>query len=514
MKGALLVCGTQSDAGKSLVTAGICRWLHRAGVSVAPFKAQNMALNSVVTREGREIGRSQAVQAQAAGVEAEAAMNPILIKPSGERHSQVMVMGRPYADASARSYQELKHELRPIVAEALADLRGRFDVVVCEGAGSPAEINLRDADLVNMGLARAAELPVLLVADIDRGGMFASLFGTLALLDPADQAQIAGFVVNKFRGDRSILDPGLARLRELTGRPTLGVLPHVEDLWMDVEDSLALEAPRPEARAGADTLEVAVIRLRWMSNFTDVDALASEPGVRVRFTRSVADVERADLVVVPGTKATVEDLARMRASGLADALQARAGAGDPILGICGGYQLLGERIVDDFESGAGEVEGLGVLPVSTRFDADKVLRTRAGHCAWLAAEVGGYEIRHGRVAGAGAEDRRRSTGEELFIADDGELEGCRRGAVLGTSWHGVLEHDGFRRALLEHVARLRGRRFVPGTGSFADAREARLDVLGDLVETHLDTKRLAALIEGGVPADLPSIATEVRPCVS
>jgi adenosylcobyric acid synthase len=285
MKGALLIGGTQSDAGKSVVTAGICRWLQRAGVSVAPFKAQNMALNSVVTRDGDEIGRSQAVQAQAAGVEPEAAMNPILIKPSGERHSQVIVMGKPYADASARSYQELKHELRPIVADALADLRARFDVVVCEGAGSPAEINLRRADLVNMGLARAAKLPVLLVADIDRGGMFASLFGTLALLEPADQTHIAGFVVNKFRGDQSILDPGIAQLTQLTGRPTLGVLPHVEDLWMDVEDSLALDAPRPEAPACADTLDVAVIRLRWMSNFTDVDALSAEPGVRVRFTR-------------------------------------------------------------------------------------------------------------------------------------------------------------------------------------------------------------------------------------
>ena len=525
MKGALLICGTQSDAGKSVVTAGICRWLHRAGVSVAPFKAQNMALNSVVTRDGHEIGRSQAVQAAAAGVEPEAAMNPILIKPSGERHSQVIVMGKPYADASARSYQQLKQELRPIVADALADLRARFDVVVCEGAGSPAEINLRQADLTNMGLARAAGLPVLLVADIDRGGMFASLFGTLALLERDDQTHIAGFVVNKFRGDQSILDPGLAQLAELTGRETLGVLPHVEDLWMDVEDSLALDTPRPETPALADTLDVAVIRLRWMSNFTDVDALAAEPGVRVRFTRSAADVERADLVVVPGTKATVEDLARLRGSGLADALQTRAGAGDPIVGICGGYQLLGQRIVDDFESGHGEVEGLGVLPVSTRFEREKLLRRRAGHCAWLDSKVGGYEIRHGRVTSVDAvpdcdrdrDDGGRSPGDGhagLFIADDGEPDGCRHGAVLGTSWHGVLEHDGFRRALLQHVAALRGRRFVPGTGSFAAAREARLDVLGDLVENNLDTERLAALIEGGVPTDLPSVTTEVRPCVS
>jgi adenosylcobyric acid synthase len=524
MKGALLICGTQSDAGKSVVTAGICRWLRRAGVSVAPFKAQNMALNSVVTRDGREIGRSQAVQAAAAGVEPEAAMNPILIKPSGERHSQVLVMGRPYADASARSYQQLKRELRPIVADALADLRARFDVVVCEGAGSPAEINLRDADLTNMGLARAAGLPVLLVADIDRGGMFASLFGTLALLEPADQAHIAGFVVNKFRGDRSILDPGLAQLQELSGRPTLGVLPHVQDLWMDVEDSLALDAPRPEAPASADTLDVAVIRLRWMSNFTDIDALSAEPGVRVRFTRSVADVQRADLVVVPGTKATVEDLARLRATGLDRALAERAAAGAPILGICGGYQMLGQRIVDEVESGAGVVAGLGLLPVITTFEREKVLRQRAGRCSWLDTEVGGYEIRHGRVSGLAdvpdpdsrrdREDRPSSRSNVLFIASDGEMEGCRHGAVLGTSWHGVLEHDRFRRALLRYVAGVRGRRFVPGTTPFAAAREARLDVLGDLVETHLDTDQLMALIEGGVPADLPRVATEVRACVS
>jgi adenosylcobyric acid synthase len=504
MRGALLVCGTQSDAGKSVLTAGICRWLRRSGVSVAPFKAQNMALNSSVTLDGREIGRSQAVQAAAAGIEPEAAMNPILIKPSGERHSQVIVMGKPYADASARSYQELKQELRPVIAAALADLRARFDVVVCEGAGSPAEINLRHSDLVNLGLAREAELPVLLVADIDRGGMFASLFGTLALLDPADQAHVAGFVVNKFRGDQSILAPGLAQLKELTGRPTLGVLPHVEDLWMDAEDSLALDARRPEAPTSADTLDVAVIRLRWMSNFTDLDALAVEPGVRVRFTRSVADIERSDLVVVPGTKATVEDLAGLRRTGLDRALIARAAAGAPILGICGGYQMLGERIRDDVESSAGAVDGLGLLPVSTAFAAEKLLRRRAGRCAWLDSEVGGYEIRHGRVE--------RNGGEGLLVGDDGEPDGCRSGAVLGTSWHGALEHDDFRRALLSRVAATRGRRFVPGTVSFAAAREQRLDVLGALVEGHLDTDRLGALIEGGVPTDLPSIATEVRPC--
>ena len=505
MNGALLVCGTHSDAGKSVLTAGICRWLHRAGVNVAPFKAQNMALNSVVTADGSEIGRAQAMQAAAAGVEPEAAMNPILIKPSGERHSQVIVMGRPYADADARSYQELKHVLKPIANEALKDLQTRFDVVICEGAGSPAEINLRHGDLANMGLARDAGLPVVIVADIDRGGVFASLYGTLALLDPADQAHVAGFIINKFRGDPSILAPGLTQLEELTGRPTLGVLPYAENLWLDVEDSLALEAPRPEtAPTAGDTLDVAVVRLRWMSNFTDLDALATEPGVRVRFTRSAADVERADLVVVPGTKATVEDLERLRATGLDRAIAARAAKGDPVLGICGGYQLLGERILDDVESGRGAVDGLGVLPVTTTFAPEKLLRRRHGRSPWLGTSASGYEIRHGRVERHGA--------EAVLEADDGTPDGCRVGMTIGISWHGALEDDELRRALLGHVATACARRWQPGTRPFAAAREARLDTLGDLIQGHLDTARLTALIENGVPADLPTLATEVRPC--
>lgn len=503
MSGALLVCGTHSDAGKSVVTAGLCRWLVRRGVRVAPFKAQNMALNSVVTRDGAEIGRAQAVQAAAAGIEPEAAMNPVLIKPSGERHSQVIVMGHPYADVSARSYQGLKAELREVVAAALADLRSRYDAVICEGAGSPAEINLRADDIANMGLARAAGLPVIVVGDIDRGGVFGSLFGTLALLEPADQALVAGYVINKFRGDESILAPGLDDLRVRTGRPVLGVLPWVQDLWMDVEDSVALEAPAPEAPTRADTLDVAVVRLRWMSNFTDLDALATEPGVRVRFTRSAADIERADLVIVPGTKATVADLARLRETGLDAALAARAAAGAPILGICGGYQLLGERIDDAVESRAGEVAGLGLLPVCTVFAPDKVLRLRAGACTWLGAETTtGFEIRHGRIT--------RHGGEPLFVAGDGEPDGCRAGWTIGTAWHGALEDDGLRRALLRAVAAARGRTLQPGTTPFAAVRERRLDALGDLVEQHIDAEAVLRLLEHGAPSDLPTISTEVR----
>jgi adenosylcobyric acid synthase len=506
MTGGLLVAGTASDAGKSLVAAGICRWLARRGVRAAPFKAQNMSLNSAVTPGGAEIGRAQAMQAAAAGVEPEAAMNPVLIKPSGVRHSQVVLMGRPYADAGARSYQALKRGLREPVLAALDDLRSRFDVVVCEGAGSPAEINLRSGDLANMGLARAAGLPVVLVGDIDRGGVFASLFGTVALLEPADQALIAGFLINKFRGDAAILAPGLEALRGLTGRPTLGVLPFQEGLWLDVEDSLALDVPRPAPHAprGADMLEVAVVRLRWISNFTDIDALASEPGVSVRFTRSVADVDRADLVLVPGTKATVEDLERLRTSGLAHALERRAGDGKPILGICGGYQMLGTRIEDDVESGAGAVDGLGLLPVETTFDADKLLRHVRGTLD--GAPAAGYEIRHGRPV--------RRAGEALIDDGSPDGEGCVRGAVLGTSWHGLLEGDAVRRALLARVAELSGRVWIPGDEPFAAVRERHLDRLGDLVEEHADTDALLELIERGAPSDLPVLAPGGALCSS
>ena len=315
-------------------------------------------------------------------------------------------------------------------------------MVVCEGAGSPAEINLRANDLTNMWLARSASLPTLVVGDIDRGGVFASMFGTLALLDPADQAQVAGFVINKFRGDLGVLAPGLEQLRGLTGRPVLGVLPFVEDLWMDVEDSLALDASRPETpAAGGDTLDVAVVRLRWISNFTDADALSAEPGVRVRFTRSAADIERADLVVIPGTKATVEDLERLRATGLADAIVARAAAGAPILGICGGYQLLGQTIVDDVESARGTIEGLGVLPVATRFEREKILRRVSGVSPVLGG-VGASRLRDPPRPCPAARRRRCAPAADRLRR---RARGIVHRSVLGTSWHGVLEHDAFRR---------------------------------------------------------------------
>ncbi|MGY1705912.1 cobyric acid synthase [Geodermatophilus sp. SYSU D00697] len=488
--GALLVAGTTSDAGKSVVTAGICRWLVRQGVSVAPFKAQNMSNNSMVTPDGAEIGRAQVVQAAAARVEPEAAMNPVLLKPGGEDSSQVVVLGRPVAEVTALSYRPMKAALLEQVLASLADLRGRFDVVVCEGAGSPTEINLRADDIANMGLATAAGLPVVVVGDIDRGGLFPALYGTVALMPPADQRLVAGFLVNKFRGDVRLLRPGLDALTGLTGRPTLGVLPWRDGLDLDVEDSLGIGAPRAAAGPphGADVLRVAVARLPRLSNVTDLDALAAEPGVLVRFATTPGELADADLVVLPGTRATVPDLRWLRATGLADAVSRRAAEGRPVLGICGGHQMLARTITDDVESRAGAVPGLGLLPADVRFAREKTLGRPVGTA--FGQPVRGYEIHHGVVT----------------VDDTAEpfLDGARSGAVWGTTWHGAFENDGFRRAFLTEVARVAGRRFVPAPDTdFAAVRERRLDALGDLVAEHADTDALWRLVEQGAPDGLP-----------
>jgi adenosylcobyric acid synthase len=505
VRGALLVAGTSSDVGKSVVVAGVCRMLARRGVRVAPFKAQNMSLNSAVTPDGAEIGRAQFAQAQAAGVVPEAVMNPVLLKPATDRSSQVVVMGRPLTAIDAGGYLDLKGDLLPVVLEALDSLRTRFDVVVCEGAGSLAEINLREGDLVNMGLARAAGLPIVVVADIDRGGAFASLFGSLALLDRDDQALVSGFLLNKFRGDLEILGPAIDRIADLTGRPALGVLPWVRGLWVDAEDSVALDAigSEPVAPIGRDVLTVAILRLPRISNFTDADALGAEPGVAVRLTESPGEVASADLVVIPGTKATVEDLRWLRSRGLDDALRARAARGNPVIGMCGGYQMLGARIEDPVESGAGDVEGLGLLPVETVFTPDKLLGNPRGTAPdFGAVAVGGYEIRHGRV--------QRGGGEPLFETGEGG-EGCRVGAVLGTSWHGVFESDAFRRAFLCWVAEVRRLAWLPGSRPFAQLRESRLDRLGDLIERHVDVDALFGLIDRGAPSGLPFVTARRGP---
>ena len=485
MPAALLVAGTTSDAGKTVVTTALCRAFARRGVRVAPFKAQNMSNNSMVcsTPDGgtAEIGRAQWVQAVAAGAEPEPAMNPVLLKPGGDRRSHVVVMGRPAGEISSADFVGGRRHLADAAYAAFDDLAERYDVVVCEGAGSPAEINLRAGDFVNMGLARHADIPTIVVGDIDRGGVFAAFYGTLALLDPDDQALVAGFVVNKFRGDESLLAPGLERLRELTSLPTYGVLPWHPDLWLDSEDALDLDGRRSADRPGA--LRVAVVRLPRVSNFTDVDALGLEPDVDVVFASTPRALADADLVVVPGTRATIADLGWLRERGLDRAIVHHASRGGPVLGICGGFQMLGARIddPDGVEGPAGRsVPGLGLLDVTTTFGTAKVLHLPTG--AALGATTTGYEIHHGRV---------RVDGDEEFLG------GARRGAVFGTMWHGSLEGDGFRHALLAEVAAAAGREWRPSDVRFAEAREARLDLLGDLAEKHLDIDALLRLTRAG-----------------
>jgi len=485
--GSLLIAGTSSDAGKSIVTAGICRWLARQGHSVAPFKAQNMSLNSFVTRSGEEIGRAQAAQARACGIEPTAAMNPVLLKPGTDGRSQLIVLGKTVTETDAAGYWANGHQRRllDVVVGTYLDLAARFEMVICEGAGSPAEINLRDTDIVNMGFARAAAVPTVLVGDIDRGGVFASFVGTLAVLEPADQALVAGFLVNKFRGDMSLLTPGLDMLEQFTGRPTLGVLPFLTGLGVDAEDAIdwaLLRAGGPPL--GADVLRVTVVALPRMSNHTDVDALACEPGVVVRFARQAAELADADLIVLPGSRATVTDLAWLRERRIDEAIARHVARGLPVLGICGGYEMLGTVIDDDVESGAGHVAGLGLLPVQTTFGHEKVLERPARTLA-DGVEVHGYEIHLGVVT---------RDGGEPFFAD----EGCRVDAVAGTVWHGLLENDGFRREYLAYVARVAGRSFTGAQDiSFEAIRQAQFDRLADLIADHADQVRLLGLLTAG-----------------
>jgi adenosylcobyric acid synthase len=479
----LLVAGTSSDAGKSLVTAGLCRFFVRQGLRVAPFKAQNMSNNSMVCQDGAEIGRAQYLQAQAARATPESAMNPVLLKPGSDRRSFVVVRGQPAGVLEAGEFASGRRHLAEAAFAAYAELAERYDVVVCEGAGSPAEINLRSGDYVNMGLARRFALPVVVVGDIDRGGVFASLYGTQALLDDADRALVRGFVINKFRGDVDLLRPGLDRLTELTGLPVLGVLPWLTGVWLDGEDTLQVGRWGAEHSVAArDPLRVAVVRFPRLSNVTDVDALACEPGLEVTMTTDPAVVRAADLVVLPGSRSTVADLEWLRWTGLAAVVLDAAARSIPILGICGGYQMLGQWIDDTIESDAGHVDGLGLLPVSVTFGEKKVLQRTVGQ--WAGERVEGYEIHHGIA------DLTSGRGGEPFLG------GIRLGSAWGTMWHGALENDGFRRAWLTNATTNGRRSFHAASGAmgFADRREAMINRLADAVAENLDTAALLSLV--------------------
>ncbi|MEE8715803.1 MAG: cobyric acid synthase [Coriobacteriales bacterium] len=514
---AIMVQGTMSNVGKSLIAAGLCRALARRGLSVAPFKSQNMALNSGVTRDGREMGRAQVIQAHAARVEPDVRMNPILLKPTSDTGSQVVVLGEPLATMGARRYAAFRRDLREVVASAYRELAQGRDVMVIEGAGSPAEINLNADDIVNMGMARMAHAPVILVADIDPGGVFAQVVGTLELLAPADRVLVRGVVINKFRGDPEILAPGLGQLEKLTGVPVLGVVPY-RRFDLGDEDSLSARLDAGARGSGGPALpgcvDVAVVRLPHLSNFTDFDQLDRHPRARVRYVDRAEALGRPDLVVLPGTKATLDDLRWMRERGLDRCVRALAGHSTPVIGICGGYQMLGRELVDDLGSdGGGREEGLGLLPVVTEFSADKRMAQVTGRFdGGLAGAfsrlsglpIEGYEVHMGRTRPQPPAGGRGGSGEHvrpavLLGAGGGRPDGAALPTVMGTYVHGLFDARGVSSALVDALLERRG--LAPDAPEAPDARafeDRQLDLLADTLERSLDMDALMGIIERGV----------------
>jgi len=479
----LMVQGTSSDAGKSTLVAGLCRLLARRGLSVAPFKPQNMALNSAVTADGGEIGRSQALQARACFLESHTDMNPVLLKPNSDTGAQVIIHGHALSNMEAGIY----HDYKPRALKAVLDSHGRLEeqyaLVLVEGAGSPAEINLRDRDIANMGFAEAVDCPVILVADIDKGGVFAQLVGTLELLSPSERARVSGFVINRFRGDLALLQPGLDWLEAKTGKPVLGVLPYLQGLYLDAEDSLTVAEKRPEAK-----LRIAVPVFSRISNHTDFDALRLNPAVELTWVAPGQPIPACDWVILPGSKSVRRDLERVRAQGWERDIHRHLRYGGKVMGICGGFQMLGNRIDDPegIEGEPGDTLGLGLLDFETRLEAGKQLYRVMGQLCLPGAEpadLRGYEIHCGRSFGPDLEapllslDKRGGDGA---ISDDG--------LVLGTYVHGIFDHPSAQRALLHWAGLAHG-----PVLSIDDLREQQLERLADSLEAHLDADWLEQL---------------------
>ena len=477
----LMVQGTTSDAGKSTLVTALCRWLARQGVAVVPFKPQNMALNSAVTADGGEIGRAQAVQAQAANLAPHTDMNPVLLKPNSDIGAQVIIHGRAVTSMDAAAYHDYKRVAMQAVLDSHQRLSAAYRVVMVEGAGSPAEINLRAGDIANMGFAEAVDCPVILIADIDKGGVFAHLVGTLALLSESEQARVQGFVINRFRGDIALLQPGLDWLEQRTGKPVLGVLPYLMDFHLEAEDAIDV---RQSGKAG-DALKVVVPVLPRISNHTDFDPLRLHPQVDLQFVGPGQPVPPADLIILPGSKSVRADLTWLRANGWEAAIQKHLRYGGKLLGICGGLQMLGTRIVDPLglEGPAGESEALGLLDFDTVLEADKQLRNVTGRLLPGGVPVSGYEIHAGVSSGPALE-------QPAVQLDDGRCDGAisADGQVLGTYLHGLFEGPEACAALL----RWAGLDAVE-TVDYHALRERDIERLADLVETHLDTARLRAL---------------------
>jgi adenosylcobyric acid synthase len=502
-----MVQGTASHAGKSILVAALCRIFYQDGFRVAPFKSQNMALNSFVTADGGEMGRAQVVQAEAAGIPPSVNMNPILLKPTGNSSSQVVVMGRPLDNYTAQAYhRDLAGKLWGVVTKALAELRRNFDIIVIEGAGSPAEVNLQDTEIVNMKVAREAGAPVLLVADIDRGGAMASVVGTLELLAPEDRDRVKGIIINKFRGDVSLFQPAVDFLEQKTGVPVCGVVPYIEDLRIQDEDSVVMEDKNYSARGDGGKVDIAVIRLPRISNFTDFDPFETDPDVYLRYVTKVTELGLPDLVIIPGSKNTIEDLVFLKQSGLAGKIVRLAGNGVPVIGICGGFQMLGKELYDPegTESSIEYISGLGLLDMKTVFVRDKITSqveaSASGRLEFLSGFKGkltGYEIHMGRTElGASLEHAfiiKTRSGREVRVQDGAVDAG---GSVWGTYIHGIFDNDEFRRRLIDRLKEKKGLETegYAVTVSTAERRQQEYDRLAGLVRRHLNLPLVYGLL--------------------
>lgn len=501
---AIMIQGTGSSVGKSILTAGLCRLLVRKGYRVAPFKSQNMALNSFITRDGKEMGRAQAVQAEAARAEPTVDMNPVLLKPNQDNNSQVIIHGQALKNMTAREYFSRQQLAYRAMKESLERLNREWEVIVLEGAGSPAEINLKEYDLVNMRMAELIDAPVILVADIDKGGVFASIIGTLELLTSAERDRIKGIIINKFRGNKKRFQEGVDFIEKYTGKPVIGIVPYFRDIEIPEEDRVSTDIQGDDDYQ----LDIVVIYLPHISNFTDFDLLAAEPGTRVRYLRQLQEMGSPDLIIIPGSKNTVKDLQYLYQRGIARTIREKYHQGTPVLGICGGYQMLGQKVIDPFqlESEAGAIAGLGLLKVETIYHEEKITRqVKARICGDqsffndLRGELlTGYEIHHGRSRVFSNYNKLfniLSAGEQEEIGGDGAIS--EDGLVWGTYLHGIFDNDRFRRAFINHLRK--GKGLAPLNNNYISSRAEReqaYEKLANLLERNLFMAALEKIITG------------------
>ena len=511
MAKAIMIQGTMSNVGKSLIAAGLCRIFAQDGYRTVPFKSQNMALNSYITEEGLEMGRAQVMQAEAAGVKPSVLMNPILLKPTNDIGSQVIVNGEIIGNMNAKDYFRYKKSLIPDIMKAYRTLSESNDIVVLEGAGSPAEINLKTDDIVNMGMAAMAHAPVLLVGDIDRGGVFAQLVGTTCLLTPEERSLVKGLIINKFRGDRTILDPGIVMLEEKCKIPVTGVVPYM-NVRLDDEDSLS---SRLDPAADVAAIDIAVVRFPRISNFTDFDTFENIEGVSLRYVRTPGELLDPDLIILPGTKNTMGDLKWMRGSGMEAAILKKAAKGTLIVGICGGYQMLGQRLLDPLGTESGLVDGtekeagmrgMGLLPTETVFESAKTRTRISGKFSELlkgpfsglsGASFEGYEIHMGRTMGTGSRENAAILWDER--TEERKMDGCCQGNVLGTYVHGIFDSAEAGTALVRILAQKKG--IDPSQLKAVDHaafKETQYDLLADTLRKHLDLDAVYRILEEGI----------------